>query len=64
MKVFWKAMKLIPKSWSDVADDERTATFLSLTSGFLEVASQSKSAKTSMKSATSTPPSFLAPSSA
>jgi uncharacterized protein len=34
---FWKAMKLDPQYWSDLADSERPATFLSLISGFLEI---------------------------
>jgi uncharacterized protein len=37
MKGFWKAMKLDPQYWSDLAEDERTATFLALISGFLGI---------------------------
>ncbi len=37
MKGFWKAMKLDPQYWSDLAEDEHTATFLALITGFLEI---------------------------
>jgi len=36
MKGFYRAMKLYPEYWSDLADDERTATFLALLVGFIE----------------------------
>ena len=36
-KGFWKAMKLDPQYWSDLAEDEHTATFLALITGFLEI---------------------------
>ena len=36
MKGFYKAMKLNPDYWSDMADDERTAMLLSLFVGFIE----------------------------
>jgi uncharacterized protein len=37
VKGFWKAIKLDPRYWSDLADDEHTVTFLSLISGFLNI---------------------------
>ena len=36
MKGFWQAMKLEPQYWSDLAEDERTATFIRLLVGFIE----------------------------
>jgi len=36
MKGFYKAMKLHPDYWSDMADDDRTAALLSLLVGFIE----------------------------
>lgn len=40
MKGFYRAMKLHPEYWSDLADDERTATFLGLLVGFIETDEQ------------------------
>jgi uncharacterized protein len=34
---FWKAIKLDPRYWSDLADHEHTVTFLSLICGFLNI---------------------------
>lgn len=36
VKGFWQAMKLEPQYWSDLAEDERTATFIKLLVGFIE----------------------------
>lgn len=36
MKGFYRAMKLHADYWSDLADDERTATFVALLVGFIE----------------------------
>ena len=40
MKGFYRAMKLHPDYWSDLADDERTAEFLALLVGFIEIDEQ------------------------
>jgi len=40
MKGFYKAMTIHPEYWTDIADDERTATFLGLIVGFIETDEQ------------------------
>ena len=40
MKGFYRAMKLHPEYWMDIADDERTATFPGLLVGFIETDEQ------------------------
>lgn len=40
MKGFYRAMKLRPEYWSELADDERTATFVGLPVGFIETDEQ------------------------
>lgn len=37
VKGFWTAMKLAPSYWSAIAEDHRTATFVALLAGFMEV---------------------------
>ena len=37
VKGFWTAMKLAPSYWSAIAEDHRTATFVALLTGFMEV---------------------------
>jgi uncharacterized protein len=37
IKGFWKAMRLDPQYWSDLAEDERTATFIGLFVGFIDL---------------------------
>jgi len=34
---FWSAMKLAPDYWSGIAEDERTATFVALFTGFMNI---------------------------
>ena len=34
---FWSAMKLAPEYWSAIAEDERTATFVALFTGFMDI---------------------------
>ena len=34
---FWSAMKLAPDYWSAIAEDERTATFVALFTGFMDI---------------------------
>jgi uncharacterized protein len=34
---FWSAMKLAPSYWSAIAEDQRTATFVALLAGFMDV---------------------------
>lgn len=40
MKGFYRAMKLRPEYWSNLADDEQTATFVGLLVGFIETDEQ------------------------
>lgn len=40
VKGFWQAMKVYPEYWSDLAEDERTATFLGLLVGFIDTGEQ------------------------
>lgn len=37
VKGFWSAMKLAPDYWSAIAEDERTATFVALFTGFMDI---------------------------
>ncbi len=37
VKGFWKAMQLDPQYWSDLADDDRTADFIGLFVGFIDI---------------------------
>jgi uncharacterized protein len=34
---FWSAMKLAPNYWTTIAEDERTATFVALFTGFMDI---------------------------
>ena len=34
---FWSAMKLAPDYWSAIAEDERTATFIAMFTGFMDI---------------------------
>jgi uncharacterized protein len=40
VKGFWQAMKVYPEYWSELADDERTATFIGLFAGFIDTGLQ------------------------
>lgn len=40
VKGFWKAMKIHPEYWSELAQDERTATFIGLFAGFIDTGAQ------------------------
>lgn len=40
VKGFWQAMKVYPEYWSELAEDERTATFIGLFVGFIDTGLQ------------------------